>query len=1252
MATMDDVEIQVSLKDNISSGMGKIKNSFSGLKAAGSGALNSLANSFSMVDSVAMSALGSATGKTANEYILGTSKIAETNKVLIKGMGDTEAQAASMYNTIDEVTNNHLTSMQNLIPAMNAFKSATGASGATMEANADKIASFGDNVLALTGSEERAETAMMDLSKGIKGAYAALDQYGISEDALMRTGLWSGKEDDIEGYLAAVEEVAGANDEMMNTMQGVEAKIGKAFSRSGKQLGEGMLPGIKELANGFLSLDEASGGWLTKGILIGTEAISVGAQVGGALGQISQGYNAAKDAVSAGKEAWDTFWDKLEKGKDVCDDVKEGLGDLKDVVDDTKGGGSKGGDVDLPSGKDKTKAPEVSFDTEIDAPKSKKNKYKDVEKALDEEKKGLQKVNSKVSDVAKESDTLSKTTKNADKMSKGGKNLDKMGKAIPAGTGAKITTAGAEASSTAGGLSAFSSGVMSMLVPLLQVAVVIAVMIPVAAALVAEALLFAKAIGELIKALDFKSMNLSAQIDGIKQIGSAVFELGVVMGAMTFTSVITLVYNAVRSLSLLNDPVKQAVNEIKRLAPLLSSLNNINIPQGVGDKLKSVSETLKSLGTAFSSLSNVVGGVILGNVMMLGGLLGSFTSNLKVAKNEITNAANIIGEMQNTPDIPEGVAEKLKKTGESLKAVADAMSALTDTNWDINMGNLTNLGGLLGNMQSHLRDAKEEIIASVPILNEFSSMPTINDGVGDKLKKTSEALKSAADAIKSLSTVQEKLGGNPLENILKISELTLALKSAKSVLFDAANEMSNLNSLPDIPDTVKTKVNKIGSTVATVINCLKPLTTISKNEDINSGTIVSKVQQARYAISNSATHLASLAGIPSIPDDMKTKISKVGTSAATVMNTLKPLSQLTAQDIKSSTISSRIAQARYAISNSAIHLASLNGIPNVGEGLGEKLNSVGTAAKKVSTISTTLQAMPAVGEGASLKVHNAVSAVKKMITELQGLAGAKTGNVSGVLSSVRTAMRQVNTIVRSSAGTARTSGVSVGQAIKNGIRSGMNGLGSAITPIVRSAMNQAKSTAVSGARSAGTEAVNGFKYTFKIANVVNTEMNYAIQNMRTKGAELAQAAGEAASNATSEFESNMEVGSPGKIARITKQEMIYTLGFVKQYSPYLTRAVGAVAKGMVNAFGNPQLTMDLGLNNNINPNDLQAYQSIASQKVPTSSVGGMQQIIFNFLEGSMQLDARNLTTKESKQILINALEGLDQIKNINIKGMG
>ena len=37
-------------------------------------------------------------------------------------------------------------------------------------------------------------------------------------------------------------------------------------------------------------------------------------------------------------------------------------------------------------------------------------------------------------------------------------------------------------------------------------------------------------------------------------------------------------------------------------------------------------------------------------------------------------------------------------------------------------------------------------------------------------------------------------------------------------------------------------------------------------------------------------------------------------------------------------------------------------------------------------------------------------------------------------------------------------------------------------------------------------------------------------------------------------------------------------------------------------------------------------------------------------EGAIQLDARNLTTKESKQVLINALQGLDSIKNIDVQG--
>ena len=38
-------------------------------------------------------------------------------------------------------------------------------------------------------------------------------------------------------------------------------------------------------------------------------------------------------------------------------------------------------------------------------------------------------------------------------------------------------------------------------------------------------------------------------------------------------------------------------------------------------------------------------------------------------------------------------------------------------------------------------------------------------------------------------------------------------------------------------------------------------------------------------------------------------------------------------------------------------------------------------------------------------------------------------------------------------------------------------------------------------------------------------------------------------------------------------------------------------------------------------------------------------------EGAVQLDARNMTTKESQQVMLNALEGLDVIDGINVRGV-
>ena len=259
---------------------------------------DSVQSSMSNLDSAVTGVISGMAGKSIWDTIYGTSAKAETNKILIKNMGDTSKAWEDMYNTVDQTTDGSLISMQQLIPAINGIKAATGASASTIDSVTPGVASFGQYVYALSGSSAKAEQAMFDLSKGIKGAYASLDQYGITEDALMRTGLWSGKEDDLEGYIAAVNEVTGDTSELMGTATGLEAQLGKAFSRAGKHIGNDLLPYLEGAMNGFLDLDDATDGWLSTIGLIGSGTISGMITVASGLQQLKGGYDALRAAYA------------------------------------------------------------------------------------------------------------------------------------------------------------------------------------------------------------------------------------------------------------------------------------------------------------------------------------------------------------------------------------------------------------------------------------------------------------------------------------------------------------------------------------------------------------------------------------------------------------------------------------------------------------------------------------------------------------------------------------------------------------------------------------------------------------------------------------------------------------------------------------------------------------------------------------------------------------------------------------------
>lgn len=1300
MATAEEIMLTFFGKDEVSN---VAKNIDKNVQSMGSRALTAgndinsgLLQVSSGLDSMVSKVNG---GKTAMDNIFGTSSKAETNSVLLKMMSSTSEAASKLNQHVDDVTNSSLVSMQSLIPAMNAFKTATGATDQQIYDATEAMAGFGAKVLAQTGSTELAETAMMDLSKGIKGACASLDQYGITVDALKSTGLWDGDENDIEGYMAAVQQLTGDTKELMETNEGLDKQLEKQFSSAGKKLGNEFLPGIKDAKRALIDLNKATGGGLFASILGATAVVDTASTWGQTITNMANGVKNLQEGVGKLKSVWKSVTSAVKGTEAAVKSVADATNTVSNVSDIAAGGAQVAGGVTESKASIGATGAEVGLSA-FDALKKDNDKYrkeagtllKDLEKNgelgnkvqntsnkvyskdLFKSPEGIKgqfsdgwdsSIVNKIKNYSKSQEEISDALDTAidgvdivaDKskgMKKSGQAMEGLGEVagmIPAGVGAEAAAGATEATVASAGLSGLGASISSMLAPLLTIAAVVAIMIPVVVALAAEALIFIRALAEIFKALNFDKLDLSGDIDGLKQIGTAIWELCKAMAAVVATSYLTMIYQGISAIMLFNDPIKVAVDELKKTATLVKGFADITIPENVPSNLQALSTSLGAVAKAMWSLESVGVSVLAGSVLTLNGYLGTLSQNLAIAKKELTESAKQINSMSDLDTIDEGVASKLEAVTSSLANVGKAMGALSDVNWDINMGNIVNLGGAFGTITSHLEDAKDEIIKAAPVINQFSSLPDIDQSAGEKLKKVSDGIKNVADSLKSLNSLSSSMGGDngALGTILKKLQLGESIRAAKSTLTDAAKQLQGLNDLPDIPDGIKTKLSKIGSTTATVINTLKPLTNI-QNMNVNSASIASKVAQARYAISNSAIHLASLSGISTIPDDIPTKLSKVGSTAATLINTLKPLTSIANSEVNAGAINTKVAQARYAISNAATHIASLSGISTIPENIGETLNRVSTSARQVATAATNLNTIPVV-TATSANIMLAVTAIKTAIMQLNSLTGTTlNGGIGALLTSVTNALNQLKTTLYAMSGGLYSVGANIGLSIVNGVNTGLAPLSGITIARVASATNSAVGTGRSGGAKVGQAVTQGFKQNLKMAQAMKQEMSYVTQAVNSGISAAKTAARNGAQDVVAEFKRGIETGSPGAMAWATYDEMNYINDFIVSEGKNVVASAKRLGQNIVTGFGNPSLNVGLGSV----PTDYNLEQLHGMGTLTSTAQWGKstQNVELHIHEGAVQLDARNLTTRESKQIMINALEGLDAVTNINIKGIG
>lgn len=1281
MASMEEIMLTINAKDNASSTAKQVDGSFKSMAAGIQSAMANLNSGLMNLSTGMNNILSSVTnGKTASEIIWGTASKAETNKVLLSMMTETEGAAKSLYETVDKVTDSSLTSMQELIPAMNAFKAATGASDKELESITDEMANFGAAVLAQTGSTELAQTAMMNLSKGIKGAFASLDQYGVSEDALKRTGLWSGKEDDVEGYMAAIQKVIGSTDELMETNQGLDALIGKSFSRAGKKIGNEFLPIIKEVKRGFIDLDNELGGGLAASILIASEGVNILSQslftastmING-VKDIAGAFHDVRDAIKGASNAAETFNNSLNiasnasdiaglagvagAGGNVVKDASKtekaidlGIGGLT-VADMLKGNSGKEYDKLLDAIKDIEKKKKL-IQSSLDATST---INKPIEEVIGLDPKGqLAKLKKGMGQTGNFKEFIENNRKKFNELDKTdvtftgiiGKKFnsfkDGLNKSFTSikdftteGFGTKLQK------SLETGFSGLGDGIRTITGKFHNL----------------KNTLTGLNFGDIKSALTAPFTKLAGSVKEIpgklKNIGNTLNSgLGKAIDDFSFKDTFKGLKDKLSGLKKAKDVV-EPIEEIGEIGGALSAAAPAIESGAVGAEATAVAST--GLASAFTSM--IVPALAIAAVIMI------MIPIVAVIAAEAMVFIKLLGEFMESLHFEninlEGAINGIKQIAEGLTYVGAAMAAMTFSSITTGLAVITT--GFIG-LTTPLAIAVMALQDAAKKLQGLASV-NIDPSVATNIKTINDSLMSISSAMLAFTGVTITTAFSSfIAQVLQFGTVTAALDQAKNEIIQASTKLNEFSSLTPLDDNVAKNIQNVCDSLASVGNAMEALRSMrdSQNWDNTIGgfmeglfgkgfNIATALEAVKQDIYNAATALQGW-NLPEIPEGLGDKITKVSDALSSISDAFKTLRSMRddgnwdewmkglfgGADIQ--TVLNKIITDIQTAADSIKNI-NINGVDDAKiEGIGK----VASALTKVSEIANTLSSMPPMTTFDPNTITTAVTSIQTAANELGKLSSTTFGegnDPSTILGTINTAITGLRDTLTNLAGGFSAPASNIGSQIVSGVQSGLSPLSSTVQSALSSAINSAAGTATNGGKTLGTNMTNGFKSNLKLADAMKTEMVYVKQAVDNGIAAAKTAAANGSKEIVEAFKSGYNPGSPGDIAKGIAKEMNYTkLAIIDAIVP-LKNSAYAASKKIVEGFGNPSLNLSNPfITTDFTMDSLSSLETMSSQVSPSTNNSNQTTIIFN--EGAMPIDARNMTSYEAKQWLILALESL------------
>lgn len=621
--------------------------------------------------------------------------------------------------------------------------------------------------------------------------------------------------------------------------------------------------------------------------------------------------------------------------------------------------------------------------------------------------------------------------------------------------GAAAGSAAPGAAAGASGFAAISASITSMLIPLIAISAVIAIMIPIIAGLAIEVLLFVRLIGEVVKALGFDKLNLKPAIEGIKQIGLAMFEIGRAFAVLVGINILGIVYNATGGIIGTSIALAQFWTATKEIEVILKDINSLHIDQSSVAKINALTNVLVGITNSMKNMAKLN---IAGFVTLLTGGVDGIKANIR----NIEEIGKAIQGM-NIPEVDSNKITLINSLSDVIKKLSEASQSVDDaTGWFnekvLNIDDVEGIAATLRNLAQIARNINS------------TDIPTVNQDKVGLVKALSDVVKPLAEAGKAVDEAQGFFG----DKVLNIEDV----KGMQATLRNIGYIATNINST-DIPAVDKGKIDAVRN----IKNVIMPIVESAKAISDNWQSIVAtpgmatpfgNAIQALYVINqklNSTAFSIDPAKIQAITN-MKTVIAKVAEIGLYLsQNSGNIGSNITSNaSVLSSSIGS-LYVVNQKINSSAFALAPekvtaignlkpfIQRVAEIGLYLSQNSGNLGAIAANQGALSGAIQ---------SLYVIN-----QKINSMPFQIDSAKASAIASLKSLIQTV---VSTL--SAANGVQSAAQNMGSKITTGFKTGAKNLVLAVNTVLASAITAVQSkynTMYSAGNALGLKLVAGFK---------------------------------------------------------------------------------------------------------------------------------------------------------------------------------